>query len=92
MTCPACINGPVGFGFVTRTTGCSVGPMSCSTCNGSQVVPDEHFAWVAIGREMRNAWIAAGRSQREEAARRGITAQELNAMELGKVRPILEGK
>lgn len=58
--------------------------MDCDFCNGSRVIDkDHHDAW-EIGQAFRGARCAREESLREAAARLGMKAPELSALELGR--------
>jgi hypothetical protein len=92
MTCPDCRGtGTTVASHVSYAdgTGASNVTIKCTRCHGTCEVDDRTPEWIKAGESMRLRRILANRSLREEAKRRGITAQELSRMEFGKVEPKL---
>jgi DnaJ-class molecular chaperone len=57
----------------------------CFTCNGAGNISDEHATRITKGAEMRQARVARKESLYEAAARMGMTAARLSAIEHGRV-------
>lgn len=57
--------------------------LPCATCRSSGRISEQRAAAMNAGERMRQDRIRRGISQREEAARLGITPQELSRRELG---------
>lgn len=85
MKCPDCTIGKKSILAHGRLL-----DITCPRCEGTQEVPSEMAEWINIGRAMRDERVNGGnyRTLREEAKRRGMTAQELSKMELGNIKPI----
>lgn len=86
MKCPDCL----GRGTVTallcgRGINCRERELPCRICDGSGTITEEIQARIDAGKAMRADRIRRGLSQREEAARLGITPQELSKREAGRL-------
>lgn len=93
MICPDCKGSKeIVAAHVTYANGRSGWgvPFPCHRCNGTGEVPEEMAEWMREGRAMRDARVNGKpyRSQRDEAKRRGMTAMQLSAMEMGRVKPV----
>lgn len=67
-------------------------PHKCTRCQGTGECPDEMAEWIIEGRKMREQRVNGGnyRNLGTEAKRRGMTASQLSAMEMGRIKPVPE--
>lgn len=89
MTCPECDGAKQNTALVCGVRDgrrfCDQRNLTCGTCGGTGVITEEQAARIKEGRRLRNDRVARGVSQREEAARLGITPQELSKREAGRI-------
>lgn len=85
--CPRCTGDGGYCALVHRESGCTEGYLTCSVCHGAGKISDEVQGWIDEGSKHRNERVARDESLRECAARLGVSAAIISAMETGRARP-----
>lgn len=85
MTCPDCGGNGRAFQIACGGGRCTTGVVECRMCSGAGTISEAHAARIEAGQALRADRVARRVNQREEAARLGITPQELAGVEAGRV-------
>jgi len=83
--CPRCNGEKTMEGFITTSSGCSYGAITCYTCNGSGEVADPVAEDIETGKQLRLKRLASDFSLRELAKKLEIRGAWLVSFERGEV-------